>query len=230
MFRIVVAVLVALFALQARAQVTGTATLVSDYRFRGVSLSDDRPAAQLALDYDWPASGWYAGGMLSNVRLDARKAVQLLAYAGYVHRIRPELSLEAGVRYTRFTGHESYAYTEAYAGFAYRQLVGRLYYAPNYFNAGYPALYAELNDSHVLSGKWYVFAHAGYLRRGGDVAEYHVSRFRSDFRTGVGLSLTPCNIQLSWTTAHGASDAVLGYPSAAGTSRNAWILSISYAW
>jgi uncharacterized protein (TIGR02001 family) len=229
-FRIVVAVLVALFALQARAQVTGTATVVSDYRFRGVSLSDDRPAAQLALDADWPASGWYAGGMLSSARLDARKAAQIVAYAGYAHRLSSALSWEAGTRYTRFTGHESYAYAEAYAGFAYRQLVGRLYYAPSYFSAGYPAWYAELNGSHALAGKWYVFAHAGYLRRGGNVSDYHASRFRSDFRAGIGVSLAPCDFQLSWTTAHGTSDAVLGYPSAAGTSRNAWVLSLSYAW
>lgn len=230
MFRIVVAVLVALVAIQARAQMTGSATFVSDYRFRGVSLSDDRPAAQLSLDYDWPGSGWYAGGMMSNVRLDSRHAAQLLAYAGYVHRVNANLSWESGVRYTRFTGHDSYAYPEAYAGFAFRQLIGRLYYAPSYFNAGYNAWYAELNDSHALTERWYAFAHVGYLRRGGDVAEYHAVRFRSDFRAGVGLVQQPCTFQLSWGTVRGASDAVLGYPSAAGTTRNAWVLSISYAW
>jgi uncharacterized protein (TIGR02001 family) len=228
--RTVVAVLVVLFAVQARAQMTGSATFVSDYRFRGASLSDDRPAAQLAFDYDWAASGWYAGGMMSNVRLDARDAVQALLDAGYAHRLRAELSWEAGVRYSRFSGHESYAYAEAYAGFAYRQLVGRLYYAPNYFNAGYPAWYAELDGNHALSGRWYVFTHAGYLRRSGEVADYHASRFRADVRAGIGLNLAPCNVQLSWTTTRGASDAVLGYPSAASTTRNAWVLSLSYAW
>lgn len=230
MLRTVVAVLVALFAVQARAQMTGSATLLSDYRFRGASLSDDRPAAQLAFDYDWAASGLYAGGMMSSARLDSRHAVQALIYAGYAHRVRPDFSWETGLRYTRFSGHEAYAYAEAYAGFAFRQLVGRLYYAPSYFHAGYPAWYAELNDSHALSGKWYAFAHAGYLRRGGDVMEYHASRFRSDFRVGIGLDLAPYNVQLSWTTTRGASDAVFGYPSAAGTTRNAWVLSISYAW
>ncbi|WP_188793942.1 TorF family putative porin [Dyella nitratireducens] len=224
------AVLVALLAVQARAQVTGSATFVSDYRFRGTSLSDDRPAAQLAFDADWPSTGWYAGGMMSNVRLDSSHAAQLLGYAGYVRRLNADLSWEGGVRYTRFTGGESYAYAEAYTGLTFRQLVGRIYYAPNYFNAGYATWYAELNDSIALSGKWYAFAHAGYLRRAGDVAEYHVSRFRSDVRAGIGLTLQPWDIQLSWTTAHGAPDVALGYPSAAGTSRNAWVFSVAYAW
>lgn len=230
MSRIVVAVLVALLAVSARAQVTGSATFVSDYRFRGTSLSDDRPAAQLAFDIDWPSTGWYAGGMMSNVRLDARHALQGLGYAGYVHRLSADASWEAGLRYTRFTGGESYAYAEAYTGFAFRQLVGRVYYAPNDFHAGHGAWYAELNDSHALSGNWYAFAHAGYLRRNGDVARYHTSRFRSDLRAGIGFAAQPWHIQLSWTTAHGAPDAVLGYPSAADARRNAWILSVAYAW
>ncbi|RUL69421.1 TorF family putative porin [Dyella choica] len=224
------AVLLALFAMQARAQLTGSASFVSDYRFRGVSLSDDRPAAQLSFDYDWPASGWYAGSMMSNVRLDSRHAAQLLGYAGYAHRLNADFSWEGGVRYTRFSGHESYAYAEAYTGLTFRQLTGRIYYAPNYFKAGYAVWYAELNDSHALAGPWYAFAHAGYLRRAGDVAEYHVSRFHSDFRAGIGFALQPWNFQLSWTTTRGAADAAFGYPSAAGANRNAWVLGISYAW
>jgi uncharacterized protein (TIGR02001 family) len=228
--RALVAVFITLFMVQVRAQITESATLLTDYRFRGVSLSDDRPAAQWAFDYDLPGSGWYAGGMMSNVRIDSRQAAQLLAYAGYAQRLDSNVSWEAGVRYTRFTGHDAYAYAEAYAGLTYRQLVARVYYAPNYFDDGSPVLYAELNDSHVLSGPWYVFAHAGYLRINGNVMDYHTSRFRSDFRTGLGLALEPCNIQLSWSTAHGAPNEVVGYPADTGATRNAWIVSFSYAW
>lgn len=220
------------FMAQAWAQLTGSATLVSDYRFRGVSLSDDRPSAQLAFGYDLPASGWYAGGMMSSVRLDPQQAAQLLGYAGYARRLTADLSWDAGVRYTRFTGAESYAYAEAYAGLSYKQWVGRIYYAPNYFGSGSPALYAELNGSHALVRGWYVFGHLGYLRRGGDVASDHTSRFRSDVRTGLGRTLAPWDIQLGWATVHGARGAELayGYPVDAGVTRNAWILSVSYAW
>ncbi|MFK2892922.1 TorF family putative porin [Dyella flagellata] len=224
------AVLLALFAVQARAQMTGSATFVSDYRFRGVSLSDDRPSAQLSFDYDWPASGWYAGGMMANVRADSRHAAQLLGYAGYVHRLNADISWEGGVRYSRFTGHESYAYAEAYTGLTFRQLVGRIYYAPSYFNGGVAVWYAEVNDSFALSGQWYALAHAGCLRRAGNVTEYQASRFRSDFKAGIGFAPPPWNFQLSWTTTRGAPDAAFDYPSAANANRNAWVLSISYAW
>src|SRR5512134_2379963 len=56
----------------AQAQMAGSATLVSDYRFRGTSFSDERPAAQIALSYDHE-SGAYIGAFASNVRLAAEE-------------------------------------------------------------------------------------------------------------------------------------------------------------
>lgn len=224
------AVALSLFVVPAWAQVTGSATLVTDYRFRGVSLSDDQPAAQWALGYDLPGTGWYTGGLMSTVRIDTQRAVQLLGYAGFAQRLSANLSWEAGVSYTRFTTRESYAYAEVYVGLTDKQLVARVHYTPNYFNAGDPVLYAELNDGHTLAGKWYVFGHLGYSRLNGYVADYHTSRFRSDMRAGLGLALAPCDLQLSWSTSHGAPSDVYGYPTSPGVARDAWILSISYAW
>ena len=47
MFRHAVTLWFALVAANVSAQVSGSLTLVSDYRFRGVSLSHNKPAAQL---------------------------------------------------------------------------------------------------------------------------------------------------------------------------------------
>ncbi|MBD8879977.1 hypothetical protein IHE49_05745 [Rhodanobacter sp. 7MK24] len=232
MLRTVVVVAALLCMAQAHAQVAASATLASDYQFRGVSLSDGQPSAQLSIDYDQPASGWYEGGMMSTVRADARDAVQLLGYAGYARRLGADWSWDAGVRYSRFTGAESYAYTEAYAGLSYRQLTGRIYYAPDYFGFGAAALYAELDTSHALTQHWYLFGHVGCLRHGGDVASDHTSRFRTDMRGGLGLALAPWDIQLSWTAVRGARgyDLVYDYPAGADVRRSAWLLGVSYAW
>ena len=59
-FRHAVSLCFALIAANVSAQVSGSLTLVSDYRFRGVSLSHNNPAAQLGAVYD-DARGWYAG-------------------------------------------------------------------------------------------------------------------------------------------------------------------------
>src|SRR5664279_3555744 len=57
-----------LFAASAEAQFTANASVVSDYRFRGVSLSDQKPAVQASVNWD-DADGWYAGAFASTVQL-----------------------------------------------------------------------------------------------------------------------------------------------------------------
>jgi uncharacterized protein (TIGR02001 family) len=44
-----------------KAQVDGSVSIVSDYRFRGASLSDGHPEPQVQLGYDG-TGGWYVGG------------------------------------------------------------------------------------------------------------------------------------------------------------------------
>ena len=68
MLRGAVALWTLLCASEACAQVSGSVTLVSDYRYRGISLSDGRPTAQLSVAYDRP-DGWYMGAFASRVRL-----------------------------------------------------------------------------------------------------------------------------------------------------------------
>src|SRR3954462_13454357 len=65
----VAAILIGAVAGSAAAQLSGTVAGVTDYRYRGVTFSDRRPAAQAGLTYD-DASGWYAGAFGSTVRLD----------------------------------------------------------------------------------------------------------------------------------------------------------------
>jgi uncharacterized protein (TIGR02001 family) len=50
-----------LLALDAQAQLSGSAGVASNYMYRGISLSDDKPVARAALNYD-DASGWFAAG------------------------------------------------------------------------------------------------------------------------------------------------------------------------
>jgi len=219
-----VAVAVALYVSQAHAQVSTSAAFVSDYRYRGVSLSDGEPAAQLSLSYDAPAEGWYAGGMASNVRLARENGVQVLGYAGISRRFAPEFSWDLGAEYTQYSGPHHYQYPEIYAGLSYRQISARVYYTNDYFSIGIPVLYAELNGSHNFTDHWYTFGHVGVFRRNG----YSGNSSREDYRAGVGVSLSHCEVQLAWTTVRGAE--YVHYPVASGAGRDAWVVSVSYAW
>jgi uncharacterized protein (TIGR02001 family) len=54
---------------EAGAQVSGHVALLSDFVFRGESLTEGRPALQAGIGYDHP-SGLFVGGLASNVRID----------------------------------------------------------------------------------------------------------------------------------------------------------------
>jgi len=58
-----------------------SATLVSDYRFRGISLSDRDPAAQGSVDLSY--GGFYAGVWMSSIARTADTNVEADIYAGY---------------------------------------------------------------------------------------------------------------------------------------------------
>jgi uncharacterized protein (TIGR02001 family) len=72
---------------------SATATVVSDYRFRGVSLSDRDPAAQGSLDATY--NGFYAGVWMSSIARTADTHVEADVYAGYTGEAGP-VSYEIG--------------------------------------------------------------------------------------------------------------------------------------
>lgn len=61
--------------------ISATATVVSDYRFRGVSSSDRDPAVQGSIDVT--VGGFYAGAWASSIARTADTNVELDLYAGY---------------------------------------------------------------------------------------------------------------------------------------------------
>jgi uncharacterized protein (TIGR02001 family) len=223
-----VAFLGLLFAIDVCAQVSGSLTLVSDYRYRGVSLSDEKPAAQASVAYDH-SSGWYAGAFGSTVDLagQSRSELQLLSYAGYAWRVRPGLSWDVGASYYSFTGDGGYNYPEMYFGFASGNLSGRIYYADNYFRQGARALYAELNASRPFIYRLHLLGHVGVLRLDSRSAWSDGSaRYRFDVRAGIGVDLDQLSLRLTWL----ATDAMnAAYPVSENRNRTAFAVSVSRA-
>ncbi|HEX5184315.1 MAG TPA: TorF family putative porin [Allosphingosinicella sp.] len=77
--------------------VSGDAFLLSDYRFRGVSRSDDAPAVQGQLTLSLP-DGLYAGARATSLRRFAGHGdAEADLYAGYGRDIAPGTTLDAGV-------------------------------------------------------------------------------------------------------------------------------------
>jgi uncharacterized protein (TIGR02001 family) len=208
------------------AQFSGSASLLSDYRFRGVSLSHNRPAAQLAAAYD-DASGWYGGAFASTVQLvyPTTRELQLVSFAGYARRMPSGLSWEAGADYSVVTGAQSYSYPEVYVGITSDSVSARLYYAPRYFGKESGAIYGEINASQQLLDRVRLLAHGGVLRNNGEGA-YGVQLDRRVFDASVGVALDfdQFNVQLSWV---GISSMNTPYPATAPRRKNGAVLTLS---
>jgi len=218
------------FAAGAGAQISGTASIVSDYRYRGITLSDRKPAAQFGLAYDDP-SGAYAGAFGSTVRLapPAGPNFQAVVFGGYALRMPSGVSVEAGADYSAFTGAAGDDYGELYLGIAKENISARIYYSPKYFGQHANAVYGEINAAQPLADNVRLVAHVGVLNSDYANATYYGSRANErivDGRIGLGVDVEQFRFELAWV---GISNANVAYGITGTRSPNTVVLTLSRA-
>jgi len=186
----------------AGAQLTGHLSLLSDYIFRGESLSEDRPAVQAGLAYDH-SSGLFVGALGSSVRVDPTvSGLGGEIYGGYAHPLGARGSWDVGAvsyLFPRPSSGPSYDYTELFVGAGIESISGRIFYSNDYFNFGAPGVYAEVNGSQLLARGIRLVAHVGYLdrrlpRTGSAENSGHTYL---DFKAGFGFDVSSLNIELA---------------------------------
>jgi uncharacterized protein (TIGR02001 family) len=181
----------------AHAQLSSTITAVSDYEFRGVSLSDTDPALQGSLDYSF-ANGVAIGAWGSNLDYGAGYDgdFELDVYASFSRALSDSVSWSAG--FTAYTYPASSAraatatqdalleiepYVEGYVDITAGSFHVAQWYAHDYSGLGVGAQYTEINYSHALPRGWSLDAHLGYSwgdyfeddsLGGGELADYSV--------------------------------------------------------
>lgn len=223
-----VALCFALLAADVCGQVSGTASIVSNYRFRGFSLSANKPAAQVGVAYD-ADQGWYAGAFASTAEFATPSGLELQAvpFVGYAWRSPAGPTWEAGADYSAFTGGaQSYSYPEVYVGFASDSISGRLYYSNRYFGENTSTVYAEVNASELLLDRVRLLAHFGILRSTNGSLYYHGPERLLDGRIGIGLDFDPFNVQLSWV---GINASTATYEITGTRSRNGPVLTLLWS-
>lgn len=188
-----------LFPAAAFAQVSMSATVMSDYRYRGLTLSDDRPALQGGLAWEH-ASGWFAGTMATSTRIAGTSGLQWLSYVGHVTRLDSGLGLEAGAQHIAFSRSQAGSYQEVFAGIASEQWSARLYYQAPAMGAGGHGVYLEANGTRALGERVQLLGHLGWNRRP-DTAD----RDRFDARIGIGMLLGDFAAQLAYVVHDGSS-------------------------
>jgi uncharacterized protein (TIGR02001 family) len=208
------------FATGAGAQISGSASGVSDYRYRGITFSDRMPAAQGGLTYDDPI-GWYAGVFGSTVRMapsgGSSSNFQTIVYAGYAKRLASGISVEAGGDYSAFAGAKDIDYGEVFLGAATERLSARIYYSPGYFGQPSHAVYGEINAVQPMVDRVRLVLHAGFQRYryervyGSDNrAQYTQQAF--DARFGLRVDFEVFQLELAWVgvSAHDAARRITG--------------------
>jgi uncharacterized protein (TIGR02001 family) len=216
----------ALAAANVSAQISGTASVVSNYRSRGISLSENKPAAQLGIAFDG-ADGWYTGAFGSTVQfnLSSGRELQAIPFVGYASRAADGSSWDVGADYAVFTGAARvYDYPELYFGVTSENLSGRVYYSSRYFGQDSGAIYAELNSTHILLDRVRLLAHVGILRSTGGANNFGWPARLVDGRVGVAVDLERFNVQLGWVAT--SSDAA-AYRTTGVNSRNGPVLTLT---
>jgi uncharacterized protein (TIGR02001 family) len=133
-----------------------TLAATSDYVFRGVSQTNEKPAAQVGFTYTAPV-GFYVGAWASNVDYgDEGPDIEVDGYIGYSADLNDQWNLDlSAVRYTYHKGGDDYGnidYNEYLAKLSYAAtetvgLSATVAYADDYGNADIEQLYYNLGAS-----------------------------------------------------------------------------------
>ena len=201
----VAAVLLMATGALAHAEVTGTVTAVSDYDFRGVSLSAKDPALQGSIDYAHD-SGFYAGAWASNIDYgnDVDGDIELDLYGGFAGEFGEGFGYDVGIVWYTYPGSSEEgsdikSYPEIYAGLTYSFFELKQWYTNDYGGTDKDGLYTEANANFELPANFTLGLHLGYnygdafdAPPGEDDFDY------LDYSIGVGYTLGHFDLNLKW--------------------------------
>ena len=182
-------------ALAAHAEVTITVTAVTDYNFRGISLSANDPALQGSIDWAHD-SGFYAGAWASNIDSgdDVDGDIEVDLYVGFAGSINDDLGYDVGLVYYTYPDSDDIdEYPEIYAGLSYKQFDIKQWYTNDSSGYDLDGFYTEVNGTFELPANFGLALHAGYSYGDAfDGTEYY------DYSIGVTYTLGHFDLGLSY--------------------------------
>jgi hypothetical protein len=207
MKKLFLALLMAVGFASAQAQVTGNLGLTSDYRFRGISQSQNAPAVQGGIDYAH-SSGFYVGNWNSSVSSQVYtngSGVESDLYAGWKKEFngvtvdvgsynyfypRATTTANTGSNFDTYEGFVGLGYGPV--SVKYSQTLGNGYFGTaNAKGTGY----YQADVAYPVTSKISLLAHAGHT----NVANSSSLDY-SDYNFGVGYDLQGWNIAAKYYT------------------------------
>ena len=234
MKKLFLALLMAVGFATAQAQVTGNLGLTSDYRFRGISQTQNGPAVQGGVDYAHK-SGFYVGNWNSSVSTEVftgGAGIESDVYAGFKKEVYKGVTIDVGSMnyfYPRYTNSNNpNGVSEVYAGVGYGPVSVKYSQSlTNYFgiaNSKGTGYYQADVNYPIAGSKISLLAHAGRT----DVANQSAGDY-NDYNFGVGYDLKGWNLAAKYYTNGDQSTAFKTASTVNGQKlyRNAAVLSVS---
>ena len=239
MKKLLLALLMAVGFASAQAQVTGNLGLTSDYRFRGISQSQNAPAVQGGIDYAH-SSGFYVGNWNSSVSSSMYTNGAGIAsdvYAGWKKDIYKGLTLDVGSYnyfYPRATTAGTGSNFDTYEGFVglgygpvsvkYNRTLGNSYFGTA--NAQGTQYYQADVNYPIPGSKISLLAHAGHT----NVANSTTLDY-TDYNFGLGYNLAGFDLAAKYYTNTSLTSAAKTADTINGQKlyKNAAVLSVSKA-
>jgi uncharacterized protein (TIGR02001 family) len=180
----------------ANAGVSSTVAIVSDYDFRGVTQTLNKPALQGSIDFATD-SGWYVGTWASNVDFGVSvPQTETDIYTGF-KLAAGDVNFDFGVIYYAYNGDSDLNFGEIYGKASYKIVSASLYYSNDFGGKAFgtnsdDALYLS-TDLAIPMGPLSLGVHAGLSNGDGILATYGVGTEDSYIDYGLGLSYSSDN-------------------------------------
>ncbi|TDG15305.1 hypothetical protein E2F43_03465 [Seongchinamella unica] len=176
------------------AEISANVSLVSDYRFRGISQSDEDIAIQGGFDLGFD-NGIYIGTWGSTVDFDSIDgfdgSLELDYYVGWGMDIGENSAIDVGYLYYDYPGDDGDEgdYQEIYGSFSFHDLTLGMAYSDDYYGETDKFFYYYADYSFSFGENWSLDLHAGYNDLEDDTT------FLSDGQD----SYTDYSVGLTWT-------------------------------
>ncbi len=192
------------FALETHAQLSANVALVSDYRFRGISQSNEDIALQGGFDYAFE-NGFYVGTWGSSVDFDSavdfNGSLELDFYGGWGTDIGENSSIDIGYIYYYYPGDDNGLdgdYQEIYFNYGWKDLSLGVAYSDDYYGSSQEFFYAQANYDWGFAENWSLGLHVGWNKFEEDIFLSSDKGDYIDYSVGVTWSALGVDLGLAW--------------------------------
>lgn len=189
---------------ESHADISANVALVSDYRFRGISQSNEDWALQGGFDYAFD-NGFYVGTWGSTVDFDSavdfNGSLELDFYGGWGTSIGENSTIDLGYIYYHYPGDDNGIdgdYQEIYVNYGWKDLSLGVAWSDDYYGSSQEFFYAQANYDWGFAENWTLGLHAGWNKFEEDIFLSSDKGDYIDYSIGVTWSVGGVDLGLAW--------------------------------